>query len=143
MPALCAASVRPDVAFLEAEPFSLPAAQWGFALRRLGVPFGVQCYENIDRALPAPVRWLRSRVLRDAAFVAARSDSAARARARVGRERRGRAGCRPPFPRGRSVPASGERPFTVGYAGRLVESKGLMRPARGGARSWTRPWSCC
>ncbi len=43
-----------------------------------GVPFGVQCAENIDRALPLPVRGLRAQVLRRAAFVAARSDSAAR-----------------------------------------------------------------
>ncbi len=74
---ICARS-RPHVAFVEAEPYSLSAAQWSRAFRRLGIPFGVQCYENIDRPLPMPVRRLRSRVLREAAFVAARSDSAAR-----------------------------------------------------------------
>jgi glycosyltransferase involved in cell wall biosynthesis len=68
---------RPAVAFIEAEPYSLAATQWGRALARAGVPFGVQCYENIDRPLPAAIRRLRARVLRDAAFVAARSDSAA------------------------------------------------------------------
>jgi len=71
-----AGGTAPDVAFLEAEPFALPAFQWARALAGRGVPFGVQCYENIDRALPAPVRRLRSRVLRDAAFVAARSRTA-------------------------------------------------------------------
>src|SRR5207244_6101008 len=70
-------AVRPDVAFLEAEPFALAAAQWAVTLGRAGVPFGVQSYENIDRALPRPVIALRSRVLRDAAFVAARSQTAA------------------------------------------------------------------
>src|SRR5437588_4508934 len=65
--------VSPDVAFVEAEPFSLAAAQWGLAFKRLGIPFGVQSYENIDRALPLPVRLMRSRVLRWASFVAARS----------------------------------------------------------------------
>jgi glycosyltransferase involved in cell wall biosynthesis len=116
--------VRPAVAFLEAEPFSLPAAQWGFALSRLGIPFGVQSYENIDRALPAPVRWLRTRVLRDAAFVAARSDSATRLAKAWGAG--GDVGLVPPaVPAWEEVPAHGERPFTVGYAGRLVESKGL------------------
>jgi glycosyltransferase involved in cell wall biosynthesis len=75
--ALCRRA-RPDVAFVEAEPYSLVATQWSLAFTSLGVPFGVQCYENIDRRLPPPVRWLRSRVLRRAAFVAARSDSAAR-----------------------------------------------------------------
>ena len=118
---------RPDVAFLEAEPFSLPAAQWGFALSRLGVPFGVQSYENIDRPFPAPVRWLRRRVLAGAAFVAARSDTALGlvrewgARGEVERV----PPAVPPWP---DRPAHGvrdERAFTIGFAGRLVASKGL------------------
>ena len=126
----CAArcvEARPDVAFIEAEPFSLPAAQWGFALRRLGVPFGVQSYENIDRHLPLPVRWLRSRVLRDAAFVAARSDSAAQLARAWGAK--GEVALAPPavpaWDSLASSPTATDRPFTVGYAGRLVESKGL------------------
>ena len=49
--------LAPDVAFVEAEPYALAAAQWGRALASLEIPFGVQCYENIDRPLPAPVRW--------------------------------------------------------------------------------------
>jgi len=116
---------RPDVAFIEEEPFSLPAAQWSSALRRSGVPFGVHSYENIDRELPLPVRWLRSRVLRDAAFVAARSDSASRLVRAWGA--RGEVTLAPPaVPPWKSVPAAGVRAFTVGYAGRLVPSKGLM-----------------
>jgi glycosyltransferase involved in cell wall biosynthesis len=123
--AVCARS-RPDVAFLEAEPYALAATQWGRALKRIGVPFGVQCYENIDRPIPAPVRWLRGRVLRDAAFVAARSQSAAQlARAW------GAAGvielAPPPVPDWSPATApAAARPFTVGYAGRLIESKGLF-----------------
>ncbi len=117
----------PDVAFLEAEPFSIPAAQWGRALSALGIPFGVQAYENINRRLPAPVRWLRGRVLREASFVAARSQTAGELARRWGA--RGEVGLAPP-----AVPAwdatapprEQGRPFTVGYAGRLVESKGLF-----------------
>jgi glycosyltransferase involved in cell wall biosynthesis len=120
------ASWPPDVAFIEAEPFAFPATQWGRAFTRLGIPFGVQCYENIDRDLPGPVRWLRSRVLRDAAFVAARSDTAGRLARAWGAE--GEVELAPPaVPAWEDAPASTEeRPFTVGYAGRLVESKGLM-----------------
>jgi glycosyltransferase involved in cell wall biosynthesis len=123
--------VRPDVAFVEAEPYALAAAQWRSALARLGIPFGVQCYENIDRGLPRPVRLLRSRVLRDAAFVAARSDSAARLARMWGAA--GEVALAPPAvpdwttaprPPASSSP-SPARPFTVGYAGRLVTSKGL------------------
>ena len=113
-----------EVAFLEAEPYALAASQWGFTLSRLGIPFGVQCYENIDRPLPGPVRWLRSRVLREAAFVAARSDTAGRLAAAWGAK--GEVGFAPPaVPGWEQLPTPHDHPFTVGYAGRLVPSKGL------------------
>jgi glycosyltransferase involved in cell wall biosynthesis len=116
--------LRPDVAFVEAEPYSLSAAQWGRAFTKLRIPFGVQCYENIDRSLPAPVRALRSRVLRDAAFVAARSDTAGRLARAWGAK--GEIELAPPaVPSWPPAPPSAERPFTVGFAGRLIASKGL------------------
>jgi len=127
---LLCARVRPQVAFVEAEPFALAAAQWGRAFARLGVPFGVQCYENIDRALPWPVRRLRSRVLRDAAFVAARSQTAAQLARAWGAA--GEVELAPPAVSesiaagAQRERAAAERPFTVGYAGRLTESKGLL-----------------
>jgi len=116
--------LRPAVVFCEQEPFSVAAAQWGLAAHALGVPFGVQMAENLDRPLPGPARLIRAAVLPRAAFIAARSDTAARL--------------------ARSWGASGDvrliphhvpgwpRPerhlhncFTVGYAGRLVPEKGL------------------
>jgi len=116
---------RPDVGFVEAEPFSISAFQWGTTFKRAGIPFGVQSYENIDRDFPWPLRRLRSRVLADAAFVAARSRTAAELARSWGA--RGEVDFAPPaVPSWESVPATGaERPFTVGYAGRLVASKGL------------------
>ena len=120
-----ARAARPDVAFVEAEPFSFAATQWDGALKRLGVPFGVQCAENIDRRLPLPVRLLRSRVLRDAAFVATRSESAGRLARAWGA--RGEVALAPhAVPSWPEAPVRRERPFTVGYAGRLVPSKGLL-----------------
>jgi glycosyltransferase involved in cell wall biosynthesis len=121
---LCA-GLRPDVAFIEAEPYALAAAQWSRAFAKCDIPFGVQCYENIDRPLPGPVRRLRSRVLREAAFVAARSDSAAQLARAWGAT--GEVDFAPPaVPSWDGVPEIPEHPFTVGYAGRLTESKGLM-----------------
>jgi glycosyltransferase involved in cell wall biosynthesis len=123
-----ARTLAPEVAFIEAEPFALPAAQWSFALAPLRIPFGVQAYENIDRGLPAPVRLLRSYVLHRAAFVAARSRTAGELARGWGA--RGEIGLAPPavpaWPRAPAAAgASADRPFTVGYAGRLVPSKGL------------------
>lgn len=120
------AGARPDVAFVEAEPYSISATQWGQVFARQGIPFGVQCAENIDRALPPPVRGLRARVLRRAAFVAARSDSAARLARAWGA--RGEVALAPHAVPGWEPAATDReagRPFTIGYAGRLVESKGL------------------
>lgn len=123
----CRALLReldPDVAFLEAEPYALAAAQWGRALAALGIPFGVQCYENIDRPLPGPVRRLRSRVLREAAFVAARSDTAARLARSWGAA--GEVALAPPgVPTWDPAPRPPRDAVTVGYAGRLIPSKGL------------------
>jgi glycosyltransferase involved in cell wall biosynthesis len=120
---LCA-RLRPDVGFVEAEPYSLASFQWSLAFSRAGIPFGVQCYENIDRPLAAPVRALRSWLLRRAAFVAARSDTAGELARGWGA--RGEVGFAPPaVPGWEAARARPERPFTVGYAGRLVESKGL------------------
>ncbi len=144
--ALCARA-RPDVAFVEAEPYSLAATQWGRVFARRGIPFGVQCAENIDRPLPPPVRVLRSRVLRRAAFVAARSESAARLARSWGATgevalaphavpewelapREGALAQHEGAPREWELPPSstgreGGGLFKIGYAGRLVESKGL------------------
>lgn len=118
-------AARPDVAFVEAELTSVAAAQWGWALHRAGIPFGVQAAENLPREFPLPARVIRRWVDRHAAFAAARSPAAARLVA----ERR------PALPAPlvpHHVPSAGVtrveregRPFTVGYAGRLVPEKGL------------------
>lgn len=119
------AGTRPDAVFVEAEPYSLAATQWSIALTGLDVPFGVQCAENIDRHLPRAVRALRTRVLRRAAFVAARSDSAARLARSWGAT--GTVALAPHAVPSWQLPAASAqpRPFTVGYAGRLTASKGL------------------
>jgi glycosyltransferase involved in cell wall biosynthesis len=129
--ARCRALARrlsPSVAFLELEAYALAATQWRRALAPLGIPFGVQAYENIDRPLPAPVRRLRSKVLADAAFVAARSETAAGLIREWGAV--GEVGIAPPavpgWPEAPDAPAEPDgRAFTIGFAGRLIPSKGL------------------
>jgi glycosyltransferase involved in cell wall biosynthesis len=125
LPGPVIARTRPDVAFIEAEPYSVVASQWSQSLRRRGIPFGVQMDENIDRALPRPVRAMRRAVLQRAAFVAARSETAAQLARSWGAS--GRVALAPhavPAWQVEAVERDG-RPFTVGYAGRLVPEKGL------------------
>ena len=118
---------RPAAVFIEQEPFSVPALQWGIAAHRAGLPFGVQADENLDRVLPRPARLIRSWVLRHAAFVAARSPAAADLVRRWGST--GRTELVPHAVPGWDVPertAGGSpAPFTIGFAGRLVPEKGL------------------
>ncbi len=120
--------LRPDVAFVEEETYTPVAAQWGLALRRAGVPYGVQADENVDRRLPAVARGTRRLVLDTAAFVAARSPAAAALVRRWG-------GTLPtplvphPVAEWELPPAVRHSGFTVGYAGRLVPEKGVLELA--------------
>ena len=99
----------------------------------------MQCYENIDRPLPAPVRWLRSRVLRDAAFVAARSQTR-RASSRARGERGARSSSpRPPVPGWASVPARRGASLHGRLCGAADREQGADRPARRGAASCEAP----
>ena len=116
--------LRPEVAFVEEETFAVAAFQWGRALARKNVPFGVQADENLDRSLPRPLPALRARVLRDASFVAARSPTAARLVGRWGAL--GEVGLVPhTIPAWDPLPSRRDGRFTIGYAGRLVEEKGI------------------
>lgn len=123
-PATIVRNVRPDLIFLEQEPFSVAALQWSIAAGRFAVPFGVQADENLNRPFPLLARVIRHRVLRRATFVAARTPSAARLV-----EVWGARGCIAVAPH--AVPTwplarvEEQRPFTVGFAGRLVPEKGI------------------
>lgn len=119
------ANVRPDAAFIEAEPTSIPALQWGWALRRAGVPFGVQADENLDRTYAVPARIIRRFCLSNAAFVACRSPTAAQLMRHFSRD------VRTPLiphhvPEWVPVTPAPRDGLVVGYAGRFVAEKGLF-----------------
>jgi glycosyltransferase involved in cell wall biosynthesis len=118
---------RPDVVFLEQEPFSVSAFQWGRAAFRLNIPFGVQAAENLNRRLPLPARMMRYWTLPRADFVAARSPGAAQLAQSWGAE--GVVALAPhAVPVWQAADTAGNQEtdvFTVGYAGRLVPEKGI------------------
>jgi glycosyltransferase involved in cell wall biosynthesis len=117
---------RPGAVFIEAETFSVAALQWAVAAHRQGVPFGVQAAENLDRQLPAPVRAWSQWIVHHSAFVAARSESAARRTAAQGATGDVRVvpHAVPPWPATERA-ARTDGSFVIGFAGRLVAQKGL------------------
>ena len=115
--------VRPDVLLVEEEPFSLAAAEWSRAARALGVPFGVQLAETLDRRLPAVARRIRNDVLARASFVVARSPAAARLASSWGA--RGRVEVVPHSVVPVALRAEPGPPPTVAFVGRLVADKGV------------------
>lgn len=116
--------VRPQVAFVEEEPTSVPGFQWGRALHHAGVPFGLQADENLDKCYPLAARALRRFNLGHAAFVAARSPRAA---ALVHSRHPNIPAPLVPHhvPAWRTVCAPSREVLVIGYAGRLVREKGL------------------
>jgi glycosyltransferase involved in cell wall biosynthesis len=112
-----------DALFLEQEPFSVPALQWGFAAERLGIPWGVQGDENLDRPFPRPAIWIRRWVMPRADYFAARSPVAAGMLAQWGASAPIAVVPHtiPEWPLGTRP----DGPFTIGFAGRLVPAKGI------------------
>jgi glycosyltransferase involved in cell wall biosynthesis len=114
---------RPATLLVEEEPFSLAARQWCGAASRCGIPFGVQVAETLDRAMPWPASRLRDRTLRDAAFVVARSPTAAALATTWGAE--GAVRIVPHSVADVAARPTPEGPPTIAFVGRLVEAKGL------------------
>jgi glycosyltransferase involved in cell wall biosynthesis len=116
--------IKPGIAFLEQEPFAIPTLQWGFFLHRMGIPFGLQADENLDRPFPWPAKVIRWWSLPRAEWIAARSPTALDVNRAWGAK--GRMHVVPhTVPQWDPIERRGDPTFTVGFAGRLVPEKGL------------------
>jgi glycosyltransferase involved in cell wall biosynthesis len=123
------AAARPDVIFVEEEPFSFAALQCARVARKLGVPFVVHENQNIARRLAPPFEGIRRRVLRAASGVTVRN-RAATALVRA----LGFTGQVEEFPHAvdparyrTEVPRDANLPHpVVGFVGRLVPEKGIL-----------------
>ncbi|HEV3328487.1 MAG TPA: glycosyltransferase [Acidimicrobiales bacterium] len=117
------ASLDAGIVLIEEEPFSLAALQWSRAARRRGIPYGVQVAETLARPMPRSVERWRTGVLARAAFVVARSPSAAALARSWGAVVEPDVVPHDVAAHAELAPPSGV--FTVAYVGRLVEEKGV------------------
>ena len=126
--------LRPDLLYIEEEPYSLAAVQWATAARRAGVPAVFYNAQNLPKRYPAPVRAWERWVWRSTAGAVCVSETVLRVLRWRGFA--GRAWVVPlsvdvsVFQPGAADPALrdrlGLRRHVVSYLGRLVAEKGVL-----------------
>ncbi|HBY97892.1 MAG: glycosyltransferase family 4 protein [Ardenticatenaceae bacterium] len=121
-------AVRPDLLHFDEEPYNLATAYAALLAHRAGAHFVFFTWQNLQRAYPVPFSWFERLVYRlsDHAIVGNRDAGHVL-------QAKGYAGPLTVIPQfgvdpERFRPASRDpaRPFTIGYAGRFVEEKGLL-----------------
>lgn len=145
---------RPDVLFVEEEPYSLAAWQCARAAARAKIPFVIHENQNVARRLPPPFEAIRRFVLARAAGVTVRNRAAADLVRGLGFE--GPVGelphavdparfaaspseSPPPVLAGNSLPMPG---LVVGFVGRLVPEKGIRECVEAVAAARARGVTC-
>jgi glycosyltransferase involved in cell wall biosynthesis len=119
---------QPDILHIDEEPYNLSAWQALYHARRVGAKSVLFSWQNIARAYPPPFAWGERWALNHADALIAGTKSAAA----VWREKgyRGEIAVIPQFGTDTDLfaPSSArlDRPFTIGYFGRLVEEKGVF-----------------
>ncbi len=133
---------RPDIVHVDEEPYNLATFLAAASARRRRIPFVFFTWQNLVRSYPPPFGWIERFVYRTAAYGIAGTDSAAQVLRMKGYT--GEVAVIPQFgidPEAyqplRPMDSHGERPFTIGFAGRLVPEKGvrLLVEACGGLTS--------
>lgn len=119
---------RPDLVHVEQEAFSLVAFECAALCSRLGIPFSLFCWENVEHPLGLARRWTRAYVARRAALAVAGNRGAASLLQKWGY--RGPSIVAPQlgvdtvrFSPQLRTPTDGH--FRVGFVGRLVPGKGV------------------
>ncbi len=125
---------RPHIVHIDEEPYNLASWQALYHARRNGAKSLFFSWQNINRSYPAPFSWGERWLLNHVDYALVGTDSAAQ----VWREKGyiGQMAVVPQFgtdpelftPPPTRLPVNEEedqRPFTIGYVGRLVEEKGI------------------
>ena len=118
---------QPQIVHVDEEPYNLAAWQALYHARRLGAKTLLFSWQNILRHYPPPFRWGERCALHQADALIAGTESAAEVWHAKGYK--GRLAVIPQFGTDTDLfkPAARrpQRPFTIGYFGRLIEEKGL------------------
>lgn len=121
--------LRPDLVHIDEEPYNLATFLALRAAQAVGARSLFFAWQNIHRRYPPPFCWLEAHVLTEAQGAIAGNHDAAqilRAKGYAGPLRIiPQFGVDPTLFRPPESPRP-DRPFTIGYAGRLVEEKGLF-----------------
>lgn len=123
---------RPDIVQVEEEVFSLCAFEFAVWSRLTGKPLAVFGWENIDRQLPLPRRWICQFVLNTAQLILPGNHDGANIMRRWGYtgllEVMPQMGVDPEFfspHKASSISTEGDRAFCIGFLGRLFHGKGI------------------
>ena len=118
---------QPQIVHIDEEPYNLATWQALRHARRLGLKALFFSWQNIQRAYPPPFSWGERWTLRSADYALAGTDAAANVL-----RRKGYAGPLAVIPQFGTSPDlfqpardRPQRPFTIGYIGRIVPEKGL------------------
>lgn len=127
---------QPQIVHIDEEPYNLATWQALRLARRIGAKTLFFSWQNILRRYPPPFSWGEGWVLRNADYALAGTDGAADVLRRKG--------CRRPLA---TIPQFGteetlfqpsesrpDRPFTIGYIGRIVPEKGVQILLRAAAQ---------
>jgi len=135
-------ALRPQVLHVDEEPYNLAAFQAAWWGRRAGARILFFTWQNLRRTYPPPFSWMERYVYLAASHALAGNQEAGAVLREKGYT--GPITLLPQFGVDPDIfsPAPGpaaERPFTIGYAGRLVPEKGvdlLLRAAAGLQEPW-------
>lgn len=120
--------LRPDIVHIDEEPYNAATWQMLYHAKRVGARTLFFSWQNIYRVYPPPFRWGESWVLNNVDYALVGTESAGEIWRQKGYK--GAMAVIPQFGTDADLfqPATSrpDRPFTIGYFGRLVEEKGLF-----------------